>query len=100
MVMSGPDGESSPLEGVFLEVVPMKSIVFTNAFRPGWIPQPPFMVGLFGFAPDGEGTIYRAAARHWDEAAMRRHEGMGFADGWALVAAQLAELAEAVGAGA
>ena len=95
MVMSGPDGDTPPMEGVFLEVIPMKSVVFTDAFRAGWIPQPPFMVGFFSFAPEGEGTRYRAGARHWDEAAMRRHEEMGFIGGWSTVADQLAELAEA-----
>ena len=95
MVMSGPDGDTPPMEGVFLEVIPIKSVVFTDAFRAGWIPQKPFMVGFFSFAPEGEGTHYRAGARHWDEAALRQHEGMGFTTGWSTVAAQLAELAEA-----
>ena len=95
MVMSGPDGDTAPMEGVFLEVIPMKSIVFTDAFRAGWIPQTPFMVGFFSFAAEGEGTRYRAGARHWDEAAMRRHEELGFVGGWSAVAGQLAELAEA-----
>jgi uncharacterized protein YndB with AHSA1/START domain len=95
MVMSGPDGETSAMEGVFLEVVPNRSIVFTNAFTAGWIPQTPFMVGFFTFVPEGEGTRYRAGARHWDEAARQQHESMGFDQGWTLVAGQLAALAEA-----
>jgi uncharacterized protein YndB with AHSA1/START domain len=33
MVMSGPDGETSPIEGVILEVVPNTRIVFTNLQR-------------------------------------------------------------------
>jgi uncharacterized protein YndB with AHSA1/START domain len=95
MVMTGPGGETSPIEGVILEVVPNERIVFTNAFAAGWIPQKPFMVGLFEFAPEGRGTRYRASARHWDEATMKQHEAMGFQRGWTQVAAQLAELAEA-----
>lgn len=94
MVMSGPGGESSPIEGVFLDVTPHRRIVFTNAFRAGWIPQPPFMVGLFEFADEGGRTRYTASARHWDEATMKQHEGMGFVGGWTAVAAQLAALAE------
>ena len=94
MIMSGPDGATSPLEGVFLEVAPNQSIVFTNAFTAGWIPQTPFMVGFFTFTPEGRGTRYRAGARHWDEAAKTQHEAMGFNEGWAIVAGQLAELAE------
>ena len=94
MIMSGPDGASSPMEGVVLEVVPNERIVFTNAFTAGWIPQTPFMVAIFTFTPDGDGTHYRAASRHWDEAAHAQHEAMGFVQGWTIVAGQLAELAE------
>ena len=46
-VMRGPAGEEEPMEGVILEVTPNERIVFTNAFTVGWIPQKPFMVGLF-----------------------------------------------------
>jgi uncharacterized protein YndB with AHSA1/START domain len=95
MVMSGPDGASSPVEGVMLEVIPDEKIVFTNAFTAGWIPQTPFMVGFFHFTPEGSGTRYRAGARHWTEAALKQHEEMGFSAGWAVVAGQLAALAEA-----
>lgn len=95
MVMSGPDGASSPIEGVVLEVVPGERIVMTNAFTAGWIPQTPFMVGIFSFAPEGTGTRYRAASRHWDEATHKQHESMGFEKGWGIVAGQLAALAEA-----
>lgn len=94
MVMSGPDGATSPMEGVILEIVPNERVVFTNAFTAGWIPQTPFMVGFFTFSPEGSGTRYRAGARHWDEAAQKQHEAMGFKEGWGLVAGQLAELAE------
>jgi len=53
------------------------------------------MVGFFEFTPEGTGTRYRAGSRHWDEAAHRQHEQMGFMEGWGKVADQLAELAEA-----
>ena len=95
MVMTGPDGTAMPYEGVFLEIVPGERIVLTNAFTAGWIPQKPFMVGLFTFSPEGAGTRYRAASRHWDEATHKQHEAMGFEQGWTIVAGQLADLAEA-----
>ena len=38
--MRGPNGEAMTGEGVILDVVPHERIVFTNAFAPGWIPQP------------------------------------------------------------
>jgi len=94
MVMSGPNGDTPPMEGVILEVVPNRSIVFTDAFKAGWIPQPASMVGFFTFTPEGRGTRYRAGARHWDEAAHKQQEAMGFIQGWGQVAAQLAALAE------
>lgn len=94
MVMTGPEGETSPLEGVYLEVVPQQAIVFTNVFTVGWVPQTPFMVGFFTFTPSDGGTQYQAGARHWDEATMKQHEAMGFADGWSKAADQLAALVE------
>ena len=94
MIMTGPDGSTSAMECVVLEVVPNRSIVFTNAFTAGWIPQKPFMVGFFSFAPEGRGTRYRAGSRHWDEATHKQHEAMGFTPGWTAVANQLAALAE------
>jgi uncharacterized protein YndB with AHSA1/START domain len=95
MIMRGPDGASAPMEGVILEVVPNERIVFTNAFTAGWIPQKPFMLGFFTFTAEGAGTRYRAGSRHWDEATHKQHEAMGFAQGWGIVAGQLAALAEA-----
>lgn len=96
MTMRGPgEGEVSEIDGVVLEVLPERRFVFTQALREGWIPQAPFMVGIFELMPEGEGTRYRASARHWDEATMEQHKAMGFDEGWAKVADQLAALAEA-----
>ncbi|MDB5715512.1 MAG: ATPase [Sphingomonadales bacterium] len=95
MIMHGPDGETSPIESIVLEVVPNTRFIFTDALSRGWVPQKAFIVGLFELTPEDEGTHYRASARHWDEESMKRHEEMGFTNGWAAVADQLAELAEA-----
>jgi uncharacterized protein YndB with AHSA1/START domain len=94
MVMHGPDGERHELEGVFLEVVPGKHFITTDAFAAGWVPQEPFMVGLWEFAAEDGKTRYTARARHWTAEARDRHEAMGFADGWGKCAEQLAEIAE------
>ncbi len=94
--MHGPNGESHAQQGVFLEVVPARRVVFTDAFRQGWHPQKAFMVGLFEFTAEGSGTRYRASARHWDEASMQQHRAMGFEAGWGAVADQLAAVAEAL----
>ncbi|HEV2747352.1 MAG TPA: SRPBCC family protein [Allosphingosinicella sp.] len=100
--MEGPQGERHPGEGVFLEVVPGERIVFTNAFTAGWQPKTGMdsdcdfaMVAIVTFEPEGTGTRYTARVRHWDEDAQNKHEAMGFQEGWGIVAAQLAALAEA-----
>ena len=93
-VMYGPNGEVNPMEGMILEAVPMRRVVFTDAFKGDWVPQGPFMVGFFEFADEGGKTRYRAGARHWTEEARKQHEEMGFEPGWTAVADQLAALAE------
>lgn len=98
--MRGPNGEAMTGEGVILDVVPHERIVFTNAFAPGWIPQPQRLafVGVFTFEADGDGaTLYRAAARHWDEETAKMHAEMGFEGGWAMVAQQLEAVALGLG---
>ncbi|SDA31027.1 SRPBCC family protein [Sphingomonas sp. NFR15] len=94
MVMHGPNGERHAQEGVFLEVVPGERFVFTDAYAAGWVPQAPFMTGIFEFADEGGKTRYTATARHWTAEAKARHEAMGFEQGWGAVADQLAALAE------
>ncbi|MFN4091256.1 MAG: SRPBCC family protein [Alphaproteobacteria bacterium] len=93
-VMHGPNGERFPNSGVFLEVVPNRRLVSTDAFTPGWKPAgQPFMAARIELEPTGDGkTRYTATASHWTEAAMKQHEQMGFHDGWGQVADQLNEL--------
>ena len=95
MVMRGPAGEESPMEGVVLKWVPETRFVFTDAFRAGWLPHTPaFMVGIFALEAESGGTRYTATARHWTEAAMEEHRAMGFEEGWSTVIEQLAALVE------
>ena len=89
-VMEGPDGERADQgAGVFLEIVPERRIVFTDALGPGWMPRTPFMVAIIELVPDGDGTLYRATVRHWDAGSRKRHEEMGFEPGWSQAARQL-----------
>ncbi|MDF7776781.1 SRPBCC family protein [Sphingomonas sp. AOB5] len=89
VTMYGPNGEVMPNEGVYLEVIPERLIVFTDAFTPGWNPAgQPFMVGSFEFEPEGDKTRYRGRARHWTAEAMEQHKAMGFEQGWGIVAGQ------------
>ena len=100
--MTGPNGESHPNEGIYLEVVPNRRIVFSNVFTAGWEPKTLMtsecdfaMVAIVDFEPEGSGTRYTARVRHWDAEARKAHEAMGFEEGWGIVTSQLAELAEA-----
>lgn len=95
-VMNGPDGERFENLGVYLEVIPMKKIVTTDAFLPGWVPSGrAFMVAETLFEDAGGGkTKYTARALHWTEEAMKEHEAMGFHDGWGMAADQLEALAK------
>jgi uncharacterized protein YndB with AHSA1/START domain len=100
--MTGPEGESHPSDSVYLEVIPGERIVNTNAFVAGWEPKGRMdsdcdfpCVTIVTFEPEGSGTRYTARVRHWTEAAVKAHEAMGFEQGWSMVAAQLAGLAEA-----
>lgn len=96
-VFEGPAGERHDNKGVFLEIVPMERLVFTDAFTEGFVPKDgaPFMTGFVHFsdAPDG-GTIMRWGARHWTADDRAKHEAMGFHDGWTAAATQLDDLAQ------
>lgn len=98
ITMASPEGETHSYQGVFLEVAPNRRLVSTGAMTEGWVPQPGDMnfVRIDTFEPEGDGTRYTATARHWDEKAAATHRDMGFEQGWAAAADQLAELAEAV----
>lgn len=94
-VMKGPGGESHESNGVYLEVVPERRLVFTDAYTQGWVPAgEPFFTGIIELEDDGNGgTRYTAIARHWTADASRRHAEMGFHDGWTAAARQLEALA-------
>lgn len=95
IVMNGPDGEVVANEGVYLEIVPQRKLVFTDAYVEGWIPaEKPFMTGVITFEDLGDGrTRYVASALHWNAEDRKIHEDMGFEEGWGLCADQLAALA-------
>jgi len=95
IVMRGPGGEDVPNRGVFLEVVPNRRLVFTNAYTSAWEPSAkPFMTVVLTFDDEAGGTRYTARVRHWTEADREAHEAMGFHQGWAIATEQLAALVE------
>ncbi|MES2598067.1 MAG: SRPBCC family protein [Verrucomicrobiota bacterium] len=94
MTMCGPNGESFPNEGVYLEIVPNKKIVFTDAYKANWEPNPNlFFTGIVTFEvlPSCK-TRYTARAVHWTQEACEKHAAMGFKDGWSAAFDQLVAL--------
>ena len=95
IVMRDPEGNEYPNRGVYLEVVPDRRLVFTDAYVSAWVPsEKPFMTAVVTFDPedDGRKTRYTAQAMHWSVADREAHEKMGFHEGWGQCADQLAEL--------
>jgi len=92
-VMRSPEGVDYPNSGVYLEVIPNERLVFTDAYTQAWIPsQEPFMTVIVTFEDLGEKTRYTARVLHWTVESRKRHEEMGFYQGWGQCANQLAEL--------
>jgi uncharacterized protein YndB with AHSA1/START domain len=102
VTMQGPNGETSEMPGQYLELVPNRKIVFTDAFSGDWKTKDgaPFMVGIVEFVPEGgpdsRKTRYTCTVRHWSEADRKKHAEMGFPQGWEIVADQLEALARTI----
>ncbi len=92
------DGTEMRNEGVFLEVTDGQRLVFTDAYTEGWRPAPePFMTAIVAFEDECPGaTRYTATARHRSAASRKRHEEMGFIEGWGTVASQLESYAKSL----
>ncbi|HEY4375310.1 MAG TPA: SRPBCC family protein [Burkholderiales bacterium] len=84
----GPEGEH--VSACYLEVVENQRLVWTTALAPDFRPGPvggemPVITAMILFEAAGSGTRYTAICMHRDEADNRRHEEMGFFDGWGAV---------------
>jgi uncharacterized protein YndB with AHSA1/START domain len=92
-VMRSPEGKEFPGDGCYLEVVPERRLVFTDALLPGYRPAAePFFTAVITMEPEGDGTRYVATALHRDPETRDRHEEMGFHEGWGTCLDQLVEL--------
>jgi uncharacterized protein YndB with AHSA1/START domain len=95
-LMCGPAGEKHDNVGCYLEVVPNRKLVWTDALVEGYRPAAkPFMTAMLLLAPEGSGTRYTAIAMHVDESTRKRHQDMGFEAGWGTVLDQLVEMLKA-----
>jgi len=89
-VMRSPEGQEFPNVGCYLEIVPNERLVWTDALLPGYRPsEEPFFTAVLTLEPRGSGTLYTAVAMHRDEATRKKHEEMGFHEGWGQVLDQL-----------
>ena len=79
-------------KAVFLEVVPEARLAFTTVLTEGWQPTEPWLAltAIMTFAAEGSGTRYSARVLHKDAANSRKHEEMGFHEGWGATIDQLA----------
>lgn len=92
-VMRSPEGQLHPNLCCFLEVVPNQRLVWTDALLPGYRPAAePFFTAVVLMESDGKGgTRYTAIALHRDEDGRKKHEAMGFHEGWGQVFDQMVE---------
>jgi len=96
-VMEGPNGEKMANHGCYLEVVKNKKLVWTGMLTEGYRPAPSNPLG-FSFvatvllSSKDKGTSYKAIVAHADEEGRKKHEQMGFQEGWGKAFDQLVEL--------
>lgn len=92
-VMRSPEGNEFPSTGCYLELIPDRRLVFTDALAPGFRPKgEPFFTGVLTFDPTPTGCLYTALAMHKDAADRQKHADMGFEPGWNACLDQLVEL--------
>ena len=96
-VMQSPEGHSFPNNGCYLEIIPHQKIVWTNMMTHGYQPTKddkmgfPFTI-ILTLTKTNTGTFYKAVVSHADDEGMKKHEQMGFQEGWGLAFNQLVEL--------
>ena len=94
-VMRSPEGQDHPGTGCFLEVVEHEKLVWTSALGPGYRPQASVDAEAFTFTAvisletHGAGTRYTAFVIHGDPVSRKKHEDMGFHQGWSAALDQL-----------
>jgi uncharacterized protein YndB with AHSA1/START domain len=87
-------GDFQPhVEGCFLEVVPQARLVFTTVLTEGWRPFEPWLAltAIITFTAEAGGTRYAARVLHRSAADARKHDEMGFQQGWGTAIGQLAD---------
>jgi uncharacterized protein YndB with AHSA1/START domain len=92
-----PDGVENPITCCYLEVVPYRRLVWTDALLPGFRPAPTgFFTAVMTLEPRDDATLCTTVAMHRTEADRNHHDDMGFHEGWGTVLDQLATYAPAM----
>ncbi len=99
-IMQSPEGEKFPNLGCFLEIVENKKLVWTNILLQGFRPAKSVISGadlpltaIILIEAHGKGSKYTAIVMHQDAEGRKRHEEMGFHQGWGQCFDQLVALA-------
>ena len=94
--MRSPEGEETPTNACYLDVVENEKLVWTDALGPGFRPaEKPndcfnnFFTAIILLEPHEKGTRYTVIALHSDEAGRNKHEEQGFYDGWGTALNQM-----------
>ncbi len=96
-VMRSPEGETFDNVGCYLAVVENERLVFTSVLGPSYRPSGetdlPF-TAVITLEPTGSGTRYSALAMHGTPEVAKRHDEMGFHEGWGIALDQLVAVAK------
>ena len=95
VVMCSPEGQAFPEKpGCILVVEPQQRLVWTDGLGPRFRPNADaFMTADITMKAVSEGTLYRAIVRHRSPEDRKKHEEMGFHQGWGTCLTQLEALA-------
>ncbi len=102
-VMRSPEGQDFPNIGCYLEIAKNEKLVWTNVLAPGYRPSKTpaalpcdafSFTAVISLAPHERGTKYTALVIHGEQEARKKHEDMGFHEGWGKALGQLVTLAK------
>jgi uncharacterized protein YndB with AHSA1/START domain len=97
-VLRSPEGQEFPNLGCYLEIIPKERLIWTNALQPGFRPAKLELsensnaftfTAILSLETHGNGTKYRATVIHADGEDCKKHNDMGFQDGWSKALDQL-----------
>lgn len=89
-VMLSPEGDRMDNSGCYLEIIPEKRLVWTDALLPGYRPsENAFFTAIITLEKVDNGTLYKAHAMHKTVNDRNSHEEMGFLNGWGTALEQL-----------